>query len=442
MKRMANVGLALAAFFGISVTLWLFYPGYLSWDSAYQWWQVRHHLIDPAHPPIMVMIWRSTDALIPGPGGYFIYQIVLYWLSLLLFIQALNYKIWLKVFILLGLGFWPPLWGLSLHVWKDIACIAFFCLAAAALAQDFRLPNRAWRLLALLSVVLACAYRFNAMSAGLIFIFYIIYRELKIKFSSIRKRKTLAATISAIVVVCVQIVVIFPAYLLNQKSEPLWPLQAQWDIAAVSVHENQLLFPPAWSSPKLTMAMLKRDFDPSVNVPLFKSGLIYVNPYQPMREQDFAALKKTWLQLPLDHPRAYWQHRWYISQNLFGLIEDTRHPNFVFALSTVNYKDNPTIITSSNEQTRSVKEALAAMIETPFFWGWCYLTLAMLCLVYGWRKGNTLAAMLSLSAICYALPLIVLAPSCDFRYLGWLLQGSLLAATFLFMPTADKRLRQ
>lgn len=31
----------LAALAGAALSLWLFYPGYLSWDSAYQWWQVR-----------------------------------------------------------------------------------------------------------------------------------------------------------------------------------------------------------------------------------------------------------------------------------------------------------------------------------------------------------------------------------------------------------------
>lgn len=438
MKKLSHAAPWLAVLIGISVTLLLFYPGYMSWDSAYQWWQVRHGLINPAHPPIMVLIWQCTNALLPGPGGYFIFQTCLYWCALGLFVSALNLRPWLKLLVVLGLGFWPPLWGLSLHLWKDIGTVSFFCLAAACLAQDYHRPHQLWRLSALLCVVLGCLYRYNALSAGVFFIIYIVHRDFSFRCSVSKRRKIKVAVISLTVLGGIQLILMSPTYLLNLKSEPLWPLQAQWDIAAVSVYENKLLFPPGWTSPKLTMAVLKRDFDPSVNVPIFNSSLIYVNPYYSMSDHDYAVLKKTWLWLPIEHPHAYWQHRWYVTQNLLGWRQDSRHPNFVFAPGIVPYKDNPTLVVTQAPAANFVQAALLALIETPLFFGWIYVLLALFVTAWAWRKKCSLAIALSLSALGFVMPLILLAPSCDFRYLAWLLQGSLLALLALFALSADK----
>lgn len=441
MKRVLAFAPWYAACLGIGLTLWLFFPGFMSWDSAYQWWQVRHGVFDPAHPIVMVMIWRFTDMIVPGPGGYFIFQTCLYWLSLTLFVSALNLKPWLKILTVLCLGFWPPLWGLSLHLWKDIGAISFFCLAAGFLAHDYRNANRLWRFSALLCIVLACAYRHNALSAGAVFLAYLVYREVSLGAQKPASGKKLIALGSLLLVAGVSLILMLPNYLLKLKNEPLWPLQAQWDIAAVSVRENQLLFPPGWASPKLTMEILKRDFDPSVNVPVFKSSLVYLNPYYPMSEQDFSVLKKAWLRLPIDHPKAYLQHRWYVSKNLLGW-QDIAHPNYVFAPGIVRYKDNPDIAVRQTALSNSVQARLMSIIETPLFFGWCYLLLASVGLFWSWARRNSLAFMLSASALCYVLPLAILAPSCDFRYLAWLLQGSLLALLAILALPADKHFKR
>jgi hypothetical protein len=436
-KRVAAFSTGFAALVGLGITLFLFYPGFLSWDSAYQWWQVRHGFFDIAHPPIMVIIWRCTNALLPGPGGYFVFQTVLYWLALALFVSALKLKPWLKILFVLGLGFWPPLWGLSLHLWKDIGTSSFFCLAAACLAHDYYKPKRTWRLVALLCVVLACLYRYNALSAGIMFIIYIVNREVTLPFLVVKHRKKIVAAYSFILLIVIQLILMSPAYLLKLKAEPLWPLQAQWDIAAVSVYENQLLFPPGWVSPKLNMAILKRDFDPSVNVPLFNSGFIYINPYYTMSEQDYDVLKNAWLRLPIDHPAGYFHHRWYVTKNLFAWEHDPEHANFIFSPGIVEYQDNPKIGFRQNSTTGFMQAKLLSITQTPLFFGWVYALLATLVLGRAWRKKNALAAMLSLSALSFALPLLVLAPSCDFRYLAWLVQGSLLALLAVFALPAD-----
>lgn len=318
----------------------------------------------------------------------------------------------------------------------------FFCLAVAFLAYDYSCAKRFWRLLALVCIIVAGAYRHNALSAGAIFMVYLVYREVSLHSQKPLFRKKIIAVGSVLLIAGVQLVLMLPTYLLKLDNEPLWPLQSQWDIAAVSVYENKLLFSPGWSSPQLTMEVLKRDFDPSVNVPLFKSSLIYVNPYYPMTDKDFSLLKKTWLRLPIDYPKAYWQHRAYVSKNLLGWQQDLAHPNYVFDPQLMTYKDNPPIISVQKPIAKLVQTKLSSMTETPLFYGWAYALLALFVFVLALIRRHWFTAMISLSGLCYVLPLIILVPSSDFRYLAWLLLASMLAVVSLFAMPADMRYKR
>ena len=46
------------------LTLWLFFPGFMSWDSAYQWWQVRHGAFDPAHPQRVRVVTADEEQIL------------------------------------------------------------------------------------------------------------------------------------------------------------------------------------------------------------------------------------------------------------------------------------------------------------------------------------------------------------------------------------------
>jgi hypothetical protein len=69
----------------------------------------------------------------------------------------------------------------------------------------------------------------------------------------------------------------------------------------------------------------------------------------------------------------------------------------------------------------------------PLFAPWPYLLVAVALLLSAAlpsrRRGlSALAAAVSASSLALALPLVLLAPSSDFRYLGWCVMAALLAA--------------
>ena len=51
------------------LTIATFYPGYLSLDSAYQYWQARKGTFSNQSPPTMTMAWSAVSAVWPGSGG-------------------------------------------------------------------------------------------------------------------------------------------------------------------------------------------------------------------------------------------------------------------------------------------------------------------------------------------------------------------------------------
>ena len=281
---------------GFLLTLAAFWPGYLSWDSAYQWWQARGAPLDPAHPPVMVHLWRAVRTVLPDPGG-------------MLAVQA--------------------------AVW--------------------------------------------------------------------------------------------------------WAAIALWDLAAVSIGEERLLFPPVWVDPALTVADLRRDFVPYVNVPSFEHGQLKLNFYFDYTPAQFAELRAAWLALPFDHPRAYWMHRARLSAYLLGLRQDEHPDGLVISPGIVAFADNPPLVPNDGAVHRVVQPALSRLVDTPVFAAWPYLV-ASLAIVTGAlvrRAGSTprgLAGVVAASGLCLAAPLAVLSPSSDFRYLLWSVFAALLAAALWFAP--------
>src|SRR5260370_15822462 len=77
--RVPAFACASAALLGIALTIACFYPGYMSPDSVEQFAQARSGLFTDWHPPIMSLLWRLADKLLPGPFGMLLLDNLLFW---------------------------------------------------------------------------------------------------------------------------------------------------------------------------------------------------------------------------------------------------------------------------------------------------------------------------------------------------------------------------
>ena len=451
MKRLAPWT---AALLGLAVTLAVFWPGYMSWDSAYQWWQARHDRFDSVQPPLMAMIWQLSDRVVDGPGGMFALQAALLWSALALFASALPVRPALRFALVLGLGFWPPLFALLPHVWKDLWTLAGFAWALALLAQDLRAPHRGWRAGALLALTFACAFRHNAITGALPLVAWLGWREaVACGWVPMRARPGATVAFTAAMMATVMLVSGLPNLDPRVRhTERVWSVVTLWDAAAVSLAEGALVYPPALVDPTLTLDELRGKFVDYSNTSVFETGKLrhsFDAPYTPAQREALDAL--AW-SLARDHAPAYFAHRWRLMQLLLGWDRAGLPDGLVLMPGLHQYQDNPPVPPQTSALHARVLATLQLLVDTPLFAGWIYLLacvgvmgVAGATLLRPARAGAAsaarrpavrLAAVVAASSLAYALPLALASGSAEFRYLAWPVLATLAALILLAINPA------
>jgi len=98
-------------------------------------------------------------------------------------------------------------------------------------------------------------------------------------------------------------------------------------MAAVSLREGRLLFPPGFAIPELTLHELQGYFRDYSATTIFQTGHLRHTLYSDHSAEDVRRLLKAWLRLPLDHGCAWAAHRLRLSAMLFGW-DRTGRPDF------------------------------------------------------------------------------------------------------------------
>ncbi|MDP2186631.1 MAG: hypothetical protein Q8J93_14380 [Xanthomonadales bacterium] len=429
----------LAAAAGLVFTVLVFYPGYLSFDSADQWQQARHGVYNSLHPPLQAMLWHYLDRFWPGPGGMFTLQVMLYWAGLALLVAQLKASAALRVGLVLMLGLWPPLFGLMPHLWKDVPMAALLVLANALLLHDLRRPALVTRVSVLGCLVLICALRHNALLAVVPLAGWLVWREAALR--QWRLSTPLKLLVTVLLSAALQWLAGLPARAPSvTPADSPWSVVALWDIAAVSLAENQLLFPPGFARDDVDLVLLRERFSPYSNTSLYSDDAFRHSLFVPYSDAERARLRRAWLQLPFAHPAAYFAHRARLSALLFGLHPDVLPDRMVLMPGIEPLADNPPISANHGTLNRLVQNGLNALIDTPLFAGWLYLLLSVALAVVAWRRRTQPQARLVLlllgSTWLYSLPLTLIAGSAELRYLIWLLQGSTIAVAMLYLRPA------
>lgn len=436
-----------AAAVGLAAVLYVFWPGYMSWDSAYQWWQARHDRFDSVHPPLMAMIWQLTDRIVEGPGGMFALQCALLWSALALFASALPVRTLWRVAIVLGFGLWPPLLGLQPHVWKDLWTLAGFAWALALMAQEQRAPHRGWRAGALLALAFACAFRHNALTGALPMLAWLVWREGIVLRPWDGRRQRIYGMLGGTAVFSTMLVCVPMA--VNQlpqvrQTEAVWSVVTLWDAAAVSLAEGGLVYPPELVDPSLTLDELRARFVDYSNTSVYETGKLrhsFDGPYTPAQREALQALA---LALPLEHTAAYAAHRWRLAQLLYGWDRAGLPDGLVLMPGLYAYGDNPPLPTERSALHDRLLAGLFRLVDTPLFAGWIYLlACALMVGLAAWPgtrwPGCGLAAAIAASALLYALPLALVSGSAEFRYLAWPVLATLAALVLLAVGRAGGR---
>lgn len=430
----------LAAF---AACAWLFWPGHVSFDTAHQWYQVRNGQFSDHHPPLMALLWRATEPVLPGPGGPLLVQLALWWSALALAAASVFRDGRAQVAAVLLAGAAPPLFGLLGHVWKDVLLMAALALAAALLLADAARPApRRGLLLAAAGCLLAvAALRHNGLAAALPLLPWLVWRA---GAGRLRGMALAAPALAAALVLAM--LAQLPARHPAVERVEFWPTLALWDLAAVSVATGEMQVPQALRKGEVAVDDLRPHFRPDNNVPLFGPGLLKLSLLEPYDEAERRALRQAWWALPWREPGAYWGHRWRLARIQLGLPPAGLGPPQAFSPGHVQLADNPPLAIPADPVRQGLARALAGAAGHPLVAPWPWLLAALVLAVVFWRRRARdprawLGLALVASAWAYALPLALLAASAELRYLGPSLALVALAAMLALAPSTARRAR-
>ncbi len=414
------------AIFGFVLVLAIYYPGVMSHDPLDQLAQSRG-LLASTHPPIMSILWRFFDAIVPGPIGMLVFHNTLFWVSLYLLSLTMRSKssAWASLLI----GFIPPVFALLGMIWKDVgmgAALALFVALVARAQQKKQLSYLCWSLLPLFYGI---AVRPNAIPAvlPLALAWVLIFDKIRQSGKARNRWRSCAKAIGlTLAIICangtlnslsVQTVVIVPGRGALQAS-------MLHDLAALSLYKKKLLFPQyiLESRPNYTLQTLKNHFSVvNVNELLFGSNKqIYLGYTSSFNEYD--DLKSAWLSAVSENFWPYIQHRFRIIKSLLQ-IKGIYYP-YHFGID-----ENSLGLEFPN--TKLYQFAMATLEKTHyiFFRGWGYALLAFVVCGYSIRKRQVeLGGLVALSGILYFAPYFVITSGSDFRYIWWMILSSLLGA--------------
>ncbi|MET0230832.1 MAG: hypothetical protein ABW186_07885 [Rhodanobacteraceae bacterium] len=423
----------LVALAGFALDVAAFWPGQMSFDSAYTWWQARGGTTTDIAPPILIHLWRVCDALVEGPGLVFALHLALFWSGLALIADALVATRSRAAALMLAVALMPVAWLLRAHVWTDVGLFSALVFVVGALAKAHATRRRRWILAALPALFYAGAVRFNALPALLPFALWIGCLVARSRARVMLAAATVffgSAAFAAIVDAQVD------------RHVPLWTATAEWDLAAVSVATGEMLLPPFMIGPGLDVDELSRAFRHWSNVPMLQNtthGMRdpFIEDYTP---EQLATLRAAWLDAIRAHPRAWFAQKRRQIVALLGVHEQDWPRELVYVDDEVAYRDNPPVARNRSALHVALMSTAERLRTTRALAGWPYLLIGVVAAGFAWRRRDDLAGVIALTALAsawlYLVPMLPIAPA-ELRYLGWPCVASVLAAALVgFVPRA------
>jgi len=421
--RSASVTGAVSA--GIAATVLVFRPGVMSPDSLGQFREALTGVFTmDASPPMMSFVWRQLLRVIPGPLGMMVFHASMFWIGLGLIAAACTTSAVGGSLLVLGTGFFPPVFALLGTLWKDVGLGAAFTLVVGMILMGQKQGSRRLVLLSFLPLFYGTAVRFNAAPAAFPLACLLCVALAGPRRASRRNVSTLLAVSTLVTVFLVALVSAVNAAVVSQRSTGAnLALQGSMlhDLAGMSLRTRTLLVPEYLRRPPISLEWLRERYKPGDggNSFLYQFDFIFAQD-----EQQYKQLQQAWRTAVISHPSSYLAQRGQVILTIFQIrgIYDPFHRRIDPNTLGLVFPSRPVY-----ERTVAFLDDVTAL----FFRGWFFLALAFVVAVAGARRRVWSAVAVAASGICYVLPYVAVTGGSDFRYIWWMLLAALLSFTVL-----------
>jgi hypothetical protein len=420
---------------GTGLTLIAYYPGEVTFDSIWQFNQVVSGVYMDHHPPIMAWVWSGLNRVVPGPFGLLLLHAALIWSGLLLLADGAARRGIRHAWLVLAVGFLPPVLGIEGEIWKDIGMTGALLLATGLV---YRASARARGIdvvvagLALLPLFYATAVRANAPAASapiLVYWAYNAFRRASLRTSIAIGVAALAALLGAQWA--------FDNKFLDVRHAHLSQFVEVYDLAAMRCAGGDATVPQAFMRDDTSASRLCDAFDP------LKVDYLFAPEGAPLAASTdpdaIRELGQAWRQAIVSQPLLYLGHRLRAFGAVLGFDADERLRPVWIPYSIANafgFTFVPNLLTDAIGATVPIARSLG--LYNGLLW------LIVACAVLGTAAtrirrgldGNAGPIALASSAIAYTLPYFFISIAPDYRYIHWTVTAAAVAAVLTMLRSS------
>jgi hypothetical protein len=414
--------IALQVAAGFVLTLFIFYPGIMTYDARYVYNAIAEGRVGDWQSPAMTALWALIDPIAPGPAGMFLLIAALYWLAFaVLALATARYSRRLALAVPL-LALMPPAFEFVGIIWRDILfadvwlLAAAFAYAGASQAASVRVPLQA---LALALAVLGLLLRPNALLAAPILCAYILSP------SRLRFKVLTLAYMPAVVGFYALVLVVYYGVFDAMRQNPLHSILV-FDLGGVTHFTKQNQFPVTFS-PEQTALVTDHCYSPELwDVYWTREPCRFVMA-RLEGEKIFGspALLDAWRRAVLQHPAAYLQHRLTFMATFLAGGNRT--------LWTQDLDDPTRMVLADRPAFLALKAVDAWLKPGPLLRAGNWLLLCVAVCAFVWPRRDTKSGAFALavcgSATVYVMTFLAVGVAADFRYALWSVLAGLAGAT-------------
>lgn len=192
----------------LAITLfitWVFYPGYMTYDSFHALIGAREGVTDSAWPPMVSYVWRLVDHVSSDPSAMLFVQLLLLFVStsaVLFHYTGSARSVALSLFVILLV---PVVLGTVAAIWKDVLMASFFLFSFVMVLQIEHAKTRrvviVYAIMALVALFLGTASRHNAITAAVPLVFYLVW--LTVQSFDFQRKRVVTAIMGSIFIACI-----------------------------------------------------------------------------------------------------------------------------------------------------------------------------------------------------------------------------------------------
>ena len=420
--RWAPLAVVAIAALGFALTVWVFYPGVMTYDARYVHAAIAEDRVGDWQSPLMTVLWSWIDWITPPSASMFLFVAASYWLAVALFALVIaRTSPWLALVAPL-LAMTPPAFILLGVIWRDIlfAALWLFAAALALVAADARTGIRLTaQAIALVLVLFGYLLRQNALFAAPVLVAFVLWP------SRFALRRTLVLYVPAVIALYGLTQVVYYGVLHAMRQTPIHAILV-FDLGGITYFTGQNQFPVSWT-PEQDAMLTTSCYDPSMwDGYWLHEPCLFVMDRLDKQDHLFGtpALVDAWKTAVLSHPIAYLRHR---ADFMWTFLTGDNLTMFTWDL------DDPTRLQfPDNHAFVALVAVVDALKPTPLFRPGLWFLVCVIVCTAAWRRRDTPAGAYALatcgSAILYMLTFLPVGLSSDYRYAYWAVLAGLTGA--------------